>query len=78
MHEHSVKEIWDLSYDSFSSSGAFQSDVQKKASAAILACKTGSLGYNISLCSDCGYTQIHSNSCRNRSCPNCQAVNKEI
>ncbi len=78
MHEHSVKEIWDLSYDSFSSSGAFQSDVQKKASAAILACKTGSLGYNISLCSDCGYTQIHNNSCRNRSCPNCQAVNKEI
>ena len=78
MPEHSVKEIWDLSYVSFSSSGAFQSDVQKKTSSAILACRTGRLGYNVSFCSDCGYTRIHYNSCRNRNCPNCQAVNKEI
>ncbi|MFQ9701907.1 MAG: transposase zinc-binding domain-containing protein [Enterocloster clostridioformis] len=24
------------------------------------------------------YTQIHNSSCRNRSCPNCQAVLKEV
>lgn len=75
---HSIQEIWNHSYKTFSSLGIFQSDVQKKASSAILACKTGSLGYNVSSCSDCGYIRIHNNSCRNRSCPNCQAVNKEI
>ena len=76
--KYSIQEIWNHSYKTFSSLGIFQSDVQKKVSSAILACKTGSLGYNVSSCSDCGYIRIHNNSCRNRSCPNCQAVNKEI
>jgi len=78
MAKYYIQEIWNHSYEYFSSLGIFQSDVQKKASAAILACKTGSLGYNVSSCSECGYTQLHNNSCRNRNCPNCQAVNKEI
>jgi len=78
MVNHSIQEIWIHSYETFSSLGIFQSDVQKKTSSAILACKTGSLGYNVSSCSECGYTQIHNNSCRNRNCPSCQAVNKEI
>ena len=66
------------SYDDFCSIESFQSDVQHKASQAILQCKTGSLGYNVSECPDCGHTEFHNNSCRNRNCPNCQAVNKEI
>lgn len=41
-------------------------------------CKSGSLGVNISQCSECGHTELHNNSCRNRSCPNCQAVPTEI
>ena len=73
-----IQKIWQLSYDDYCSSGSFQSDVQRKASRSILRCKTGSLGYNISECPDCGYTEFHSNSCRNRNCPNRQAVNKEI
>lgn len=73
-----IQQVWDLSYEAFDSSGLFQSDVQKKASRAILNCKSGTLGVNISQCPDCGYTQFHNNSCRNRHCPNCQAVNKEI
>ena len=72
------QKIWQDSYDDYCSSGSFQSDVQRTASLAILRCKTGSLGYNLSECPDCGHTEFHSNSCRNRNCPNCQAVNKEI
>ncbi len=73
-----IQKIWESSYDSYCSSGCFQSDVQKKASHAILHCKTGSLGFNVSECSDCGHMEFHNNSCRNRNCPNCQAVLKEI
>ena len=41
-------------------------------------CKTGSLGINMNICPDCGHIETHNNSCRDRNCPNCQAVNKEI
>lgn len=54
------------------------SAVQTKAALCIMNCKTGALGHNVSLCSDCGHIQFHNNSCRNRNCPNCQAVLKEI
>ena len=54
------------------------SGVQEKAAAAIMNCKSGSLGCNISQCTDCGHMEFHNNSCRNRNCPCCQAVLKEI
>lgn len=41
-------------------------------------CKTGAYGANVSICGDCGTVQIHYNSCRNRCCPMCQAVPKEM
>lgn len=53
-------------------------DIQAKAAYSIMDCKSGKLGCNISICQDCGHTDTHNNSCRNRSCPNCQAVLKEI
>ena len=46
---------------------------QKRTASAIMKCKTGELGYNISYCEDCGFPQIHAVSCNNRSCPCCQA-----
>lgn len=73
-----IRQIWDFSYEDYCMSGHQQSDVQKKASRAILSCKTGKLGVNMSSCPDCGYTEVHNNSCRNRNCPNCQAVKKEL
>lgn len=78
MQSFKIRSIWEHSYEDFCLSGHFQTDVQKKTSRAILNCKTGSLGCNISRCTDCGFTKIHNNSCRNRNCPNCQAVLKEI
>lgn len=78
MNSPKIQCIWKNSYPEYSLSGIYQSDVQLKASSAILNCKSGKLGANISQCPDCGHLEFHNNSCRNRNCPNCQAVNKEI
>ena len=73
-----IKSIWENSYQDFLGQGSRPSFVQPKASMAILSCKSGKLGINISQCPDCGHLEFHNNSCQNRNCPNCQAVNKEI
>lgn len=78
MNDLKIRNIWKLSYQDYSASGIQQLAVQRKASNAILNCKSGKLGVNISQCPDCGHLDFHNNSCRNRNCPNCQAVNKEI
>lgn len=78
MGEYKIQQIFASSYEFYSRSGAYQSDLQKKAARAILNCKSGKLGYNLSQCADCGYLEFHNNSCRNRNCPNCQAVLKEV
>ena len=54
------------------------SPVQAKAAHNIMNCKTGAYGANVCICEDCGSVQIHYNSCRNRCCPMCQAVPKEM
>lgn len=72
-----IQQIFHYSWDAYCSS--FQpDDVQQKSAYSIMNCKTGKFGYNISPCSDCGYTDFHANACRNRNYPNCQAVLKEI
>ncbi|MDA3906545.1 MAG: IS91 family transposase [Bacteroidales bacterium] len=50
---------------------------QHKLIDSIKVCKTPALGYNIQACEDCGTIQTHYNSCGNRHCPNCQAINKD-
>lgn len=74
MADYQIQQIFRFSYEDFSKKTSFRSDVQKKAANAILNCKSGTLGYNISICDDCGHTEFHNNSCRNRNCPNCQAI----
>ena len=78
MNSLKIRQIFECSYDDYCASGHFQSDIQRKAAHAILNCKSGRLGVNLSQCSDCGHVEFHNNSCRNRNCPNCQAVLKEI
>ncbi len=73
-----IQKIWLDSYGHFCQSGHFQSDEQKKTSRAVLACKSGSLGINVRACTECGRMEFHNNSCRNRNCPSCQAVLKEV
>jgi len=45
---------------------------------AIEACRTAALGGHIDECDECGFLRISYNSCRNRHCPKCQGVNKEM
>ena len=54
------------------------SQEQSKSAYSIMNCRTGTFGYNVSRCEECGFLDFHANSCRCRSCPNCQAVQKEI
>lgn len=78
MSNFKIQKIWQDSYEDYCHAGYFQSDEHKKASRSILACKSGRLGINVSECTECGHMEFHKNSCRNRNCPNCQAVLKEV
>ena len=73
-----IQDIWNRSYTDFLNSGNHLSGIQKETSMAIIRCKSGKLGYNVNHCLECGHISVHNNSCRNRNCPNCQAVTKEI
>ena len=75
--QSNIQQIFSYAWQEYSSL-FHTSAVQHKAATSIIACKSGALGYNISQCDDCKHIEIHHNSCRNRSCPNCQAVAKEV
>lgn len=77
VHNYKIQQIFEHGWNAFASTSNL-SCVQEKAARAIRSCKSGKLGCSISQCTDCGHTQIHYNSCRCRSCPNCQAVLKEV
>lgn len=44
---------------------------KEKAAFSIMNCKTGELGFDISICEECGKSIIHAVSCNNRNCPCC-------
>lgn len=48
------------------------SEVQRKASNAILNCRTAALGGHLEACTACGTVSVSYNSCRHRACPKCQ------
>ncbi|MDW2796419.1 transposase zinc-binding domain-containing protein, partial [Clostridium boliviensis] len=74
---HKIQEIFQSSYSEYC--GIYNpTEVQNKAALSILNCKSGKLGCNISICEDCGHSDIHNNSCRNRNCPCCQSILKEL
>ena len=77
MERTKIQQIFDFSWDSFKKSHNVPIS-HLNAAHAIIRCKTEDMGYNISTCYDCGHTEIHYNSCRNRNCPNCQAILKEV
>jgi predicted Zn-ribbon and HTH transcriptional regulator len=47
---------------------------QLKVMSAIERCRTAALGGHVARCTDCAYTTIAYNSCRNRHCPKCQGA----
>lgn len=78
MGEHPIRQVFEASYQRYSAEVLYQTQAQCKAAHAILNCKSGTLGCNVSRCDECGHMEFHNNSCRNRNCPDCQAVLKEV
>lgn len=72
-----IQQIFSYGWHDFCQS-FHPSGVQQKAAHSIMQCKSGALGCNISICGECGHQEFHNNSCRNRNCPNCQAILKEV
>ncbi len=74
---YKIQEVFNKSYTKYCNHYN-PSHVQQKAANSIMSCKSGELGCNLSRCEDCGHLEVHNNSCRNRHCPCCQAVLKEL
>ena len=54
--------------------GATLSTAQRRVMTAIEQCRTAALGGHVEQCDHCGHRRIWYNSCRNRHCPQCQAL----
>lgn len=57
---------------------AVLSKQQKKVLHNIYKCQTSLMGFNLESCPDCDYSAIHYNSCKDRHCPICQSVEREL
>ena len=49
---------------------------QREVMAAIESCRTAVLGGHAEVCDNCGHVEVSYNSCRNRHCPKCQALDQ--
>lgn len=72
-----IRELFRHSLDEFLQKHPV-SPQQRRTAFAIAGCKTGRFGFNTSICEACGHIRIHNSSCRDRHCPNCQSVFKEL
>ena len=77
MNNLKVQHVFHSSWDAYRKKHPVSNE-QSKAASSIISCKTGALGCNLSECEECGHIEIRNNSCRNRHCPNCQAVTREL
>ena len=69
-----IREAFRRFYPAFLDAHPGLSEEKRKVADSISRCKTGELGYNVSVCESCGHPVIHAVSCNNRSCPCCQAA----
>lgn len=73
---YAIQEIFKNSYTDYQEIHPTYPDTHKVAW-AISNCKTPLMGGNQAVCQDCQASHTHYNSCRNRHCPCCQAINRE-
>lgn len=50
----------------------------KKTLSALSRCRTAALGGHVDACTSCDHVRVSYNSCRNRHCPKCQGLAKEM
>jgi len=72
-----VQDVFHNFHDQFKQNHSL-SPQQAKNSWDIMNCRTAVLGANAFLCEECGHLEIRYNSCRNRHCPLCQGIKKDI
>lgn len=72
-----LKHIFDTFTDSFLENHSIS---QEQASVLNLLskCRTSALGAHANTCDNCGHLSIAYNSCRNRHCPLCQSIKREM
>lgn len=51
---------------------------QRRVIAAIIACRTAALGGHLEVCDQCGYPRNAYNSCRDRHCPKCGSLARDL
>ncbi|HRM91802.1 MAG TPA: transposase zinc-binding domain-containing protein, partial [Thomasclavelia ramosa] len=74
---NTIQDVFNASFHEYKNKN-FVSNVQSKAAFSIMNCKTNKMGFNKSTCQNCNHEEIHYNSCKNRNCPNCQIIQKDI
>ena len=73
--KYPIREIARFAYDSIMNDpNVHLTEEARKALKDISSCKTGELGYNASICPNCHKIVLHTCSCNNRNCPNCQSM----
>ena len=70
--DYPIRDIFRRFYPEYLKLHPSLAEEKRKTADSIMRCKTGELGYNVSICEDCGFPMIHAVSCNNRSCPCCQ------
>lgn len=73
-HPYLIRDAFRRFYPAYEASHPGLSSEKRRAANCIMKCKTGELGYNISICEDCERAFVHAVSCNNRSCPCCQSM----
>lgn len=73
MNDVTVQDIFLRFYEDFRKLHSVSSG-QDRTALCILKCKTPEMGANVSECPECHLRKIHYNSCRNRFCTMCQAM----
>lgn len=67
---HPVRDFLRLHFPAYCASHQVP-EYKLKTMHALMACKTGDLGYTVTRCTGCGHTQMHACACGNRNCPSC-------
>ena len=73
MSDVTIQDVFDRFLPEYSETGNF-SKRQYDTVNCILKCRTADCGFNVSECENCRTRYIHYNSCKNRNCPMCQAM----
>ncbi len=70
----SLVDIFRRHGEAYRAAHPWLSPEQKRLLRDVMLCRTPALGGHLYVCDSCDYEAVVYNSCRNRNCPNCQAL----